>query len=1094
RFQTNGGQHLYYRVKTYFTLLGDTGFISQRHTVGLWRAVRQLEQRVRRDRDVIAQRGQMTIGADELLPGVLYSFGVVAVDADGMESEEQNFTMTYRNADQGASFEHGGSTRGSNDVSLLLLGAEKTYADVDYLVTAQLIFCHRRTDYFYRWTVLGMNESETVAVAMERSKLLTVPAGSFTPGQVYDIEVSVCSTSTVDEIIAKARITLTILKRVPSVVLFPADAVVGIDQTVRVRSYVLGGGEMVWSCQKANAEGNCEDTFDTSEDDAMVTFYKEGQYVVKASIAEETHSQQFSSESSLLVHPKVTPTVRLLQWSQYPAVAREPFELLVSVAGLVPNCYSNWTVLRAEEGFESFDPAQLPNDGSLGGLFIRDIEENFLAELVDYGNDTVVKDVILFIPGGTRTGPWKGLKPNVRYKLRLETVCPEPIDDSKPHEGQQVARQQIQSHWTFVLETNGAPEGLSLVLSPEANGTALETVYKLSTGIAKDTEADYPLRYSFWYVADGVDIHVATYYEITSAETVLPHTKTGCVATYVVVCDSRNACAKIIGQDACPLPGVEPSVEDVSYALESVEAYFDRLNFRDALKSAFELLITLRNRISPQYDGAYCRFIGLLQQFIVHIRQVYSETTYLSDASVQEFIVQVKPILDLEESNNHALFQQLLELLDPSLSRPKRSSSSVVSPEGSTTKLNTKLSLMESLTVSKNVSVARQARTNLLSYVHQAAKNYCTLESHHVFVGQLLTLEMNRYRSISEINFGRMQVPNKVLLSSPVGRGQFLSAFPDTEYLCLGRVYYARDLFVDREETHELDLGFYEAFVLSVEKGGMWTLVDWRNDYFIWSLDGRRLPNVTCQIWNNGVWSGKECITMETVTEEVRCNCTRLGYLRISNETESVPIEESSGYASTEPITAILSSSALPLPESTITPDLAYTSDATQAVSDLVATSPATSTSLTVITSDVVTATESDMVTLPDNTTEATENFPAVLLPSNTSKSKTADNGPSALLQGSNETGTNILHSRSLPVSSIGYTIAGALAIASLTLAVFTVVYRRRKAVLRLADELHTVPSRARTQPSPHVRYARFQDEHNMTGDNVSTISDVLTI
>uniref|UniRef100_A0A182SER2 Fibronectin type-III domain-containing protein n=1 Tax=Anopheles maculatus TaxID=74869 RepID=A0A182SER2_9DIPT len=131
-FQTNGGQRLHYRVKTYFTLLADTGFISQRHTVGLWRAVRQLEQRVRRDGDTIAQNGQMTIGTDELLPGVVYSFGVVAIDADGTESEEQNFTMTYRNVDQGASFEHGGSTRSSDDVSLLMLGAEKTYADVEY--------------------------------------------------------------------------------------------------------------------------------------------------------------------------------------------------------------------------------------------------------------------------------------------------------------------------------------------------------------------------------------------------------------------------------------------------------------------------------------------------------------------------------------------------------------------------------------------------------------------------------------------------------------------------------------------------------------------------------------------------------------------------------------------------------------------------------------------------------------------------------------------------------------------------------------------------------------------------------------------------
>ncbi|XP_035891393.1 uncharacterized protein LOC118502824 [Anopheles stephensi] len=1098
-FQTNGGQRLHYRVKAYFTLLGDTGFISQRHTVGLWRAVRQLEQRVRREADTIAQNGQMTIGTEELLPGVVYSFGVVAIDANGTESEEQNFTMTYRNIDQGASFEHGGTSRSSDDVSLLLLGAEKTYADVEYLVTAQLIFCRRRTDYYYRWTVgpLVNDSGELVAVALERSKLLRVPAGSFLPGHLYDLEVSVHSTaSTEDEVMAMARMTVNVLRRDPEVVLFPADAVVGIDQEVQLRSYATAG-EVVWSCQKNGDDSNCNDTFDIGEGSAVVTFYSEGQYHVKASIGSDSQ-EETESRASLTVHPKVTPTVRILQWSKYPAVAREPFELLVSVAGLVPNCYSNWTIVQ-DDGFAYFDPALLPNGATLGGLFIRDIEENFLSELVDYGNDTVVKDILLSIPGETTvTGPWKGLDPDVRYKLRLETVCPEPIDDSKLV-GARTQRNQVQSYWTFVLETNGAPQALPIVISPGNSGTALETVFKISTGIAKDTERDYPLRYSFWYIADGVDIHIASNYEITSTETVLPYTKTGQIGTYAIVCDSRHACTKIAGPPVLISPGIEPSAEAVSYAFQTMEAYFDRLNYRDALKCGFELLVTLRNRHSPQYGTAYRRFIDLLQQSITHIRKVYGETTYLSEASIQEFVQQTKPILDLEESNNHELFQQLLELMDSPSSRGQSTPRTKRSPQAvsahtpeSAAKIGTKLSLMESLTVSRNVSAARQARTSLLSFVHQATKNYCTLDSRHIYVGQLITLEMTRYRSLSEVSFGRVSVPNKVLLSAAPARLQFLDAFPETEYYCLGRVYYARDLFSEQVSPHELDLGFYEAFVLSVEKGGMWTLVDWRSDYFVWSLDGRRLPNVTCQLWENSAWSSKHCNTVETVTDEVRCNCTKLAYLRISNETET------SVAAPTESTTTMaLPSVTEPTSDSSDTPEHGSSTDAgTVASEQPTTTSWPTSVSLPGNTSDTVTATESDMLTLgsiPDNATEPTESFPVVASPANTSN---ADNGPSALLQGGsqNETGTSPLRNQSLEVSSIGYTIAGALAIASLSTAVLIVVYRRRKAVLRLADELHTVPSRARTQPSPHVRYARFQDEHNMTGDNVSTISDVLTI
>uniref|UniRef100_A0A182SGB9 Flocculation protein FLO11-like n=1 Tax=Anopheles maculatus TaxID=74869 RepID=A0A182SGB9_9DIPT len=228
---------------------------------------------------------------------------------------------------------------------------------------------------------------------------------------------------------------------------------------------------------------------------------------------------------------------------------------------------------------------------------------------------------------------------------------------------------------------------------------------------------------------------------------------------------------------------------------------------------------------------------------------------------------------------------------------------------------------------------------------------------------------------------------------------------------------------------------------------------------------------------------------METVTEEVRCNCTKLAYLRISNETET------SESAATETNTMALPSVTQPLPDSTAVPEHgSSTATLTVASEQLPATSLPSTVSLPTNTSDVVTATESDMLTfgsIPDNTTEPTESFP-VPSPANTS---ITDNGPSALLQGGgNETGTTPLRNQSLEVSSIGYTIVGALAIVSLSLVVLIVVYRRRKAVLRLADELHTVPSRSRTQPSPHVRYARFQDEHNMAGDNVSTISDVLTI
>lgn len=75
----------------------------------------------------------------------------------------------------------------------------------------------------------------------------------------------------------------------------------------------------------------------------------------------------------------------------------------------------------------------------------------------------------------------------------------------------------------------------------------------------------------------------------------------------------------------------------------------------------------------------------------------------------------------------------------------------------------------------------------------------------------------------------------------------------------------------------------------------------------------------------------------------------------------------------------------------------------------------------------------------------------------------------------------------------LGYSIVGALLLcAALTVAAM-VLYRRRRHTTSLTEELQGIVSRARSHSLP-VRYARFQDEHNMNGDNVSTISDTVTI
>ncbi|XP_049548088.1 uncharacterized protein LOC125959311 [Anopheles darlingi] len=1058
-FQTNAGQRLQYRLTTYFEVLD--GFVSQRHTLLLWRSVRLLERRVWREREMIADTGQLTIATDELVPGVRYTFGVVGLAQDGTESAEQNFTMTYRDIERGASFHHERASSNGGELSLLLLGAEVTYADVEYSVVARILFCHQRNDYSFRWFVEGLDE-EFIPVAMERSNMLRIPQGSFTPNRVYTIRVRVCPSANGEETLTTAWIKVMVLEKSKEIVLFPTEAIVGFDQRIHIQSHMIGMAstpDTEWFCSREGSNINSDCNVFETTDEAIVTFHQEGQYEVRVLAANGT----LESNSTLLtVNPKAIVSVKLLEYSSYPAIGGERFDMLVTLAGLVPNCASHWMVVE-EDGYAYFAPTLI---GGLGGLFIRDVEENFLSELVDYGNDTIERDLALSIPAhGTQ---WSGLEADVRYKFALETTCPEPIDDVRAPTKSKV-RGNVTSRWTFVLETNGAPRGLPLEIEPASNGTALETIFKLSTGIAQDVSSDYPLRYSFWYVADGVKINIGTYYEITSAETVLPYTRSTIVSTYVIVCDSRHACSTIPGPDIQLTPAKEPSKKAIAFTIASIQGYFNRLNLREGLKTSFELLLTLRNQNSSAYDGTYEQFIDVFRSSLEHIGQVYAETGYLSESALQDFVAQSKPILDLKESTNHELFLRLLELLEPATGpridendplRSKRSTPPFAST--SVVKVDMKLSLLESLTASKNASISSEARASLLSYVHQAAKSYCDAESRYVYAGQLIMLDVNRYRTLQAAELNLVHGPNNVLLTS--GKSRYSDAFPENEYFCIGRAYIARDLFTPRE-PHELDLGFYEVFLLSVEKGGIWTLVNWHSDYFLWSLDGRRLPNVTCQLWSGNEWTDRDCSTVETEKNEVLCNCSRLAYLRITNETDAG-----------QSLTFISSTTQPPSePCSELTIDMSTEVTATsRSMSTAADHSLATSTVFT-------TSTQNDMVTfappiITEQPTNVTENEPSPLKASSESDAPTA-----------------FIHNSSLKVATIGYIILGALAISSMLVVLFTIIYRRRKVALRLVDELHTMPSRTRTQ-SPHVRYARFQDEHNMIGDNVSTISDVLTV
>lgn len=144
--QTQGGQRLTYQVHIYFTVLN--GYQSQKHTLSIWRSIRKLEKRIRDSKEEISVKDQIDILAEELVPGVAYTFNIVGVDQEGMRSLPQNYSITYRGPNNLEINQNGGSSKG--DISFLLVGALNIYGNIPFFLQGVLIFCEPMTDYIVR--------------------------------------------------------------------------------------------------------------------------------------------------------------------------------------------------------------------------------------------------------------------------------------------------------------------------------------------------------------------------------------------------------------------------------------------------------------------------------------------------------------------------------------------------------------------------------------------------------------------------------------------------------------------------------------------------------------------------------------------------------------------------------------------------------------------------------------------------------------------------------------------------------------------------------------------------------------------------------
>ncbi|XP_053698591.1 uncharacterized protein LOC128745541 [Sabethes cyaneus] len=1049
--QTRSGQRLRYHVTIYFTLLN--GFISQRHTLHLWRSVRQLERQLNKNHEQISVTNQIVIPNKDLVPRTNYTFSITGVDEADVVSQAQNFTITYRGKNTGTSVVQDRSSA-SNDVSLILLGSEVAYPDLPYLVTAKIIFCEARNDYKLNWTISESNNA--IQRTLSQSNELEIPAGVFLPNADVKITAIVLN-STDGTLIAKAEMKVTILNRARRVVLYPTKSTAGFSQSTLIDAVSNADEEtyIVWSCEDATGDTSCSDDLIVKANSVSISFLKEPSYEITASVGNisTTSNIEVSTKSTISVVLQKLPPMFLIPGRQY--------EFVADVSGLVPKCICNWTVVN-ETGYATFPSAVVE---TLGGIFINDVDENFLSELVDYGNDTVEREVKLTIPAMSLLSNQTLLESDVSYKLRLETSCPEPINDNF---NASTKRDTVNTYWDMILETNGPPEGMPLEITPLEleNGIALETLFTWSVEVAKDTETDYPLMYSYWYETAGNSIKIASYYEVMSAETQLPfsHEK---ISTYYVVCDSRAACTRVSGPSVTVQFNSVLDLHKLQFMVDSIQSNFNRINLREACKIAFETLLTLKNQNSESFDIVYQNIITIIENEIPKIQTAFlDQSPPLTEESILQLAQQVKVLLDFERGSNDHILGQLLELIDHVEEKTVRKARSP-SPKPITNTVDTsstKIELYESLINSPNGTALSKntAKAQLLSYIPEVAQRLCGNQQVG-YSDDWFTLETMRLKPATKNSLrGSIRIPSDVKL--PQRATISVTEFPSFDvpgesvsYLCLGTVAFHRDLLSDVDPAPEQTQ--FHLFLTAVDKNELGVLAEWTKGLYLWNLTIMATDTTKrykCQLWFEN-WTDKFCESSLNQNFLV-CNCTRVSYLRVILEPGSISINV------------------------------------------IASTTPTTTVGFTEITTDTDMLTFAPLSTLPAeeetlprttvSTTGTNQTSELAMPPSQPAVFATNSTVDESTYLEPNKTGHSFLKSAAGP---LGYTIVGALALCALLTLAAMILYKRRRRTTTLAEELQGMAVRMRSQSLP-VRYARFQDEHNMSGDNVSTISDTITI
>ncbi|XP_063706225.1 uncharacterized protein LOC134835283 [Culicoides brevitarsis] len=282
----------------------------------------------------------------------------------------------------------------------------------------------------------------------------------------------------------------------------------------------------------------------------------------------------------------------------------------------------------------------------------------------DYTNSTVTKHVKLHIPPPKEFSNWNGLKADSKYRLRLQTSCPEPIDLDNPAAINKAKNnsKRIESFMEVDFETNGPPMTSPMDVAPD-NALALLTPVVFNIPPAEDK--DGPLFYSVGIVVDGKRLVLETGYDLREIRSQIPFSEKP-IETFYKVCDIYKACKVQEGPEITVKMSSEINFDFSRMQLDAIESGLDRGEYNSSLNNILIVGMTLKHLPDDRiYKEFHQNIIKLIKAESKRIHKTYDDKSiYMSDKELFDYVQNVKLILETFEIRDRELIQELLSLLE----------------------------------------------------------------------------------------------------------------------------------------------------------------------------------------------------------------------------------------------------------------------------------------------------------------------------------------------------------------------------------------------------------------------------------------------